>query len=582
MSKRSFYYYIFKTQTQGNSQQLTLAPKPYSNKSISFNNHNKTSTATLAINYISKHFIRYNISTLNYMSKKSSDKVFQLIKSLSKAEKRYFKVYTSKQAGDKNNHQVLFDAIDRQDDYDERVLKKNLKHPMVKSLPIAKSRLYDVMLRALDAYHANSSIDAQLKRTLHCTEILYKKGLYDQSLKLLKKAKKQAYKYDRHTSLLEIFMWEKLLIEKDNYENVGDEQLEEMMHENTRITKMIEVYNDFWGIKSRLFNILNKRGKARTEEGLHKLKSIIDDTLLNRDTAHIFHQSEYLYNHIYSAYYFGVGDYTNSFKYLKANVFHIEANRDKFQEEPNIYFSILTNIVYVASQIKDFKSVFFYLKKLRELPETLDVKNNEDLEIKLFSSANSIELTIYFLTGEFEKGLEIIPQIETGLNLYEDQLNSVRKGFFYFNIAIIYFGAKKYNEALKWCNRLLNDIDISKSLNIYCFGQLLNLLIHIELNNKNLLPYALRSTQRYLSTRNRYFKFETSFLDLIGKLLKSPDKVTENEQYAVFLEKMRELSNDPLERSAFEYFDFISWAESKTTGRDFGDLVREKANLPSI
>ena len=75
--------------------------------------------------------------------------------------------------------------------------------------------------------------------------------------------------------------------------------------------------------------------------------------------------------------------------------------------------------------------------------------------------------------------------------LYKNQLNSVRKTFFYLNIAIIYFGAKKYNDALKWTNRLLNDIDISKSLDIYCLGQLLNLLIHIELNNKNLLPYTL-------------------------------------------------------------------------------------------
>ena len=75
------------------------------------------------------------------MSKTSSDKVFQLIRSLSKAEKRYFKVYTSKQAGDKNNHQLLFDAIDKQKEYDETALKKSLKNPtLVRSLPIAKNR----------------------------------------------------------------------------------------------------------------------------------------------------------------------------------------------------------------------------------------------------------------------------------------------------------------------------------------------------------------------------------------------------------------------------------------------------------
>lgn len=515
------------------------------------------------------------------MSKSHSDKLFQLIKAMSPSEKRYFTVFTSKQSSDKNNHQQLFDAIEKQQEFDEELIKKSLKSKvLINNLSIGKIRLYDVVLRSLDSYHSNSSIDAQLKRTLHCAEILYKKSLYDQSQKLLEGAKKQAYKYDKHTSLLEIFMWEKLLIEKDNYDNVGDEELENMMHENTRITKMIEVYNDFWGIKSRLFNILNKGGKARTEEGLVRLKSIIDDTLLNRDAQHMFYQSEYLYNHIYSAYFFGVGDHQNSFKYLKANVDHIEANLDKFQEEPNIYFSILTNIVYVASQLKDFEAVFFYLQKLRELPKTLNIKNNEDLEIKLFSSANSIELTIYFLTGEFEKGLEIIPQIETGMMLYADKLNSVRKAFFCFNIAIIYFGAKKYNESLRWTNRLLNDTEISQTLDIYCFGQLLNLLIHIELNNQKLLPYTLRSAHRYLSLRNRYFKFESSFLDLIGRLLRSPDQITTNEQYQVFLETMRELKNDPLESSAFEYFDFISWAEAKVSGKDFGEVVRAKAQMP--
>lgn len=517
------------------------------------------------------------------MSKTSSDKIFQLIKSLSKSEKRYFKVYTSKQSGTKNNHGILFDAIDKQTEYDEPLLRQTLKNQtLVRTFPIAKTRLYDVILSALDSYHSNSSIDAQLKRTLHCAEILYKKSLYAQSQKLLDNAKKLAYKYDKHTSLLEIFMWEKHLIEKDNYENVGDEQLESMMLENTRITNMIGVYNDFWGIKSRLFNILNKRGKARTEEGLKKLKSIIDNTLLNRKPEHIFHESEYLYNHIYSAYHFGVGDYSNSYKFLKQNVDHIEANLDKFSEEPNVYFSILTNIVYVASQLREFDEVFFYLKKLRGLPETMDIKNNEDLEIKLFASANSIEMTIYFLTGDFEKGLELIPQVENGLMLYGDKLNSVRRAFFYFNIAIIYYGAMKYNDALKWTNRLLNDIDISKSLDIYCFGQLLNLLIHIELNNKSLLPYALRSTQRYLSTRNRYFKFETSFLELIGRLLKSPDKVAENEQYEEFLTKIRPLKEDQLEKTAFEYFDFISWAEAKFSGREFGEVVREKATMPTF
>lgn len=514
------------------------------------------------------------------MSKQSSEMIFQLIRSMTRTEKRYFKLYVGKHGTDKNNYNLMFDVIDGMETYDEDMLLAAMKsRSITSSLAIAKTRLYDSILRALDAFHANSSIDAQLKRTLHFVEILYKKTLYEQAMRLLEGAKKLAYQYDKHTSLLEIFMWEKMLIEKDNYEHVGEEELESMMSENQRIIKLIEVYNDFWGIKSRLFHILNRKGKARTEEGLLKLKEIIDGTLLDRNPDHIFHESEYLYNHIYSAYYFGVGDHANSYRYLEANVKHIEANLDKFSEEPNVYFSVLTNIVYIASQLQKYDEVFLYLKKLRDLPKTLEVKNNEDLEIKLFSSANSIELTIYYLTGDFEKGLELIPQIESGLIQFDHKLNSVRKAFFFFNIAIIYFGAGRYNDALRWVNRLLNDIDISKSLDIYCFGQLLYLIIHIELESKDLLPYALRSTQRYLSTRNRYFKFEESFLDFIGKLLRSGDEQAVQGHYKVFLERMKELKSDPLENNAFEYFDFVSWAEAKLSGRTFAEIVRGKSGL---
>lgn len=515
------------------------------------------------------------------MSKPSSERVFQLIKALTRAEKRYFKVYVSKQATDESNNLRLFDVIDEQLEFSEEALRYTLRKDkgLVNSLSTAKVRLYDAILRSLDSFHSNSSIDAQLKRTLHCVEILYKKTLYSHSMKLLEEAKKLAYEYDKHTTLLEIFMWEKMLIEKDNYETVGDAELEAMMEENRRITRLIEVYNDYWGVKSRLFNILNKSGKARSDEALQHLKDIIDRTLTARPKEHLFHQSEYLYNHIYSAYYFGVGDYAASYGFLKNNVTLIEQNLDKFQEEPNVYFSVLTNIVYIGSQLKRYDEVFDYLNRLRRLPERIDIRNNEDLQIKLFSSSYSIELTIYFLTGDFEAGLTIIPQVENGIMLYGHKLNSVRKAFFFYNVAIIYFGAERYNDSLKWVNRLLNDIDLSKSEDIYCFGQILNLLIHIELNTQSLLPYSLRNTQRFLSTRNRFFKFESTFLDFTTKFLKKAAG-DHRELYAALYQSLLPLRDDRLEKTAFEYFDFLSWAEAKSTGRRFAEVVKERSTLP--
>ncbi|MBA3972141.1 MAG: hypothetical protein H0X46_08355, partial [Bacteroidetes bacterium] len=119
------------------------------------------------------------------MSNKASDNLFQLIKSLSKSEKRYFSIYASRHTlGEKNNYVILFSAIDKQTEYDEgAILNQFKKEPFINKFSITKARLYDVILDSMSAFHSSSSIDAQLKRDLHCAEILYKKTLYEQCAK---------------------------------------------------------------------------------------------------------------------------------------------------------------------------------------------------------------------------------------------------------------------------------------------------------------------------------------------------------------------------------------------------------------
>lgn len=181
------------------------------------------------------------------------------------------------------------------------------------------------------------------------------------------------------------------------------------------------------------------------------------------------------------------------------------------------------------------------------------------------------------MTGEFEKGIELVPIIEEGFKLYGDKINKVRKAYMYFNIAIMFFGRKEYSNALKWINLLLNDIDIDKSEDIHCFAQLLNLIIHLELGNQRLLPYALKSTQRYLTTRNRVYKFETMILNFINQILKSKDRDEEIHIYTKLLEDLKPMQEDTFEKTAFEYFDVLSWIESKITGKTFAEVVKEKA-----
>jgi tetratricopeptide (TPR) repeat protein len=326
-----------------------------------------------------------------------------------------------------------------------------------------------------------------------------------------------------------------------------------------------------------LFLLLNKQGKVRNTNELNHFKEIIDNTLLKNEGKAQSHETKYLFNHIYSAFYFGTGDYKGSYRFLKKNVELIESSTEYFKEEPNIYFSMLTNLIYVSSQLKKYDEVFSLMKKLKSIPETFATRRNEDLEIKLFSSAMSIEITLYNSLGEFEKAIQLVPKIETGLERFDEKLSKLRKAYFYFNIAVANFGAEKFTNALRWTNKFFNESQIDEGQDIYCFTQLLNMIIHIELKNDDIVPYIFKSTYRYLKTRNRVYKFENVFLEFIERLMKTQKPEEQLKHYKILREELIRLSKDSFEKTAFEYFDFISWVESKIGKSSFRKIVEAKA-----
>src|SRR5882757_980627 len=133
------------------------------------------------------------------MSKRFTDILFQLIKSLEKSEKRNFKLYIKRSSGNEDLKIIeLFDALDKLKEYDEAVLLKKL--PSIKKPQLAniKVHLYKQLLASLRLIKSMDSIDMQLNEQLDYARILYNKGLYMQSLKILEKLSeiaKEHYKY---------------------------------------------------------------------------------------------------------------------------------------------------------------------------------------------------------------------------------------------------------------------------------------------------------------------------------------------------------------------------------------------------
>ena len=511
---------------------------------------------------------------------KAKDSIHELIKSLTKSEKRYFKLMSSRHTiGDENNYILLFDFIEKQTEYDEEVLFKAFKgQAFLNKFSITKKRLYDHILNSLDLFHSSSSIDAQIFKQLHSADILYNKSLYDQCRTILRSAEKLAEKHNRFNLLLEISKKQKRLHENKGYAEISAMEIVSILERDNYLQDQSFTYNKLWNIKSQLFHLLSHKGVSRSQEDILNFKSIIDDLTQSVNKEIFYFDTHYLFHHIYSAYYFAINDFQNCLDHLKINIEYFENDLQYIENHPNSYFSILTNAIFVSEKQEKYKEANELLEKLKQLPAKIVMDNNEDLQIKLFSSINSIELSMLTRRGDFEKAVKLVPLIERGLMTYGTNLSAPRIAFLEFKMAVIFLSLGECSSALKWINNILNNNRLDQKEDLFSFAQLLDLLIHLEMKNTQLLPYALKNTQRYLKSHNRVFSFEKMFLQLISKIIKSDDVFDKEAVWEELHSSLKTIERDAMDSVALEYFDFQSWAESKFKRIPFTKIVSEKFN----
>ena len=103
---------------------------------------------------------------------KPSTELFDLISTLTKSEKRFFKLQSSLQSGDKN-YVRLFDLIEKMEVYDEETVKSTFRgEKFINHLPSEKNHLYKLILKSLRSYYSETSVSSMLKQEIKNVEIL--------------------------------------------------------------------------------------------------------------------------------------------------------------------------------------------------------------------------------------------------------------------------------------------------------------------------------------------------------------------------------------------------------------------------
>ncbi len=504
------------------------------------------------------------------MANKKSDSLYRLVHSLTKAEKRYFRIYSSRHIiGNSNAYMILFNAIERQRVFDEEALIRSLKkYPFSSRLSILKNRLSHAILRSLDAFHTASDPEFQARRLVESTAILYRKGLYEQCRKILTSAAKIAQKHRLNSLLLDISIWEQKLAEKNNYERSGIEEVSAIASRGRQALHELDSQVQWWNLKSALFLELYRSGKIHNTENLAALQLRIEAMPPEEAIGSMSPVNRFLYHQVKSAWYFAAGDYGRCYPHLLENLRVVNKNRSFFKMEQGLYIALLANAIYAGVRCGDLAASSERLSELRRLTNVESARSAQ-AAVNMFAIRVSTELVLMMARNEAVPPAKLAA-IEQELKTHENSLSQVRKAQLYFNLAALHLISSRPHEALRHIHKLTSTLESQKTADIYAMAQMLGMVIHIELGNYELLQYSIRSMKRLWQSKNCYGKLEQILIEFASMASRKRKLADERALFVRLADDLEPLRKD--NPHVFEFFDFVAWAKRRISA-----MTAEKA-----
>ena len=122
--------------------------------------------------------------------------LFSLIHAMTKSEKRYFRMASATQKGEKD-YLILFNLLEETPLLDDK-LYSQLDHLYPgTSIEPARKHLYKVLMKSLRQFESDKNVETRIMNILQDSRILYGKGLISQSFEQLDRVKEVSLKHEK-------------------------------------------------------------------------------------------------------------------------------------------------------------------------------------------------------------------------------------------------------------------------------------------------------------------------------------------------------------------------------------------------
>lgn len=508
------------------------------------------------------------------MPNRSADTLFQLIQSLERSEKRNFKLYITRNSGSTDLKIVqLFDALEGMKQYDEEQLLKKNPSLQKQQLSNLKAHLYREILASLRILKQDENIDLQIHEQLDFARLLYNKGLYLQSLKLLEKVKELTRNNNQVTYLQQILFLEKK-IETLHITRSIQNRAEQLCTEVDEVNNRVQLIGQLSNISLQLYGWYIKNGHARNDEDRLSVDFYLQQpAIAEAQNEKGFYERLYLYQ-CYCWHAFITQNFLVYYRYCQKWVDLFTADEKMIEIETASYIKGLHNLLGAHFDLRNFQKFDETIQLLEDFMQTPVIQQNRNNQIQTFIYLYTSRINHHFMTGTFTEGLLLVPYIEEKLKEYELFLDRHRVLVFYYKIASLYFGSGQPDKSIDYLNKIIH-LKVDLRTDLQCYARLLHLIAHYELGNFELLEYLLKSVYRFMYKMNNLSVVEEKIFGFLQSAFRFSPKQLRT-KFESLLAELKPLEKSNTGNRTFMYLDIISWLESKIEQKPVQEIIRNK------
>lgn len=490
------------------------------------------------------------------------EQCWRLIKSLSKSEKRNFKLYANRQGGQEHKFVQLFDLIDAQTELNDEVLLLKVADGQPGKLSNLKRHLYQQILVSLRLVHINKQTDIQIRQHIDFARILYGKSHVMDALRMLDKAKAIAIKHNLDFLLSEILEFQKLI---EARHVTRSRQVKNKMDDLVKESRVRAERNLYTSLQSNIniqiqgYYILN--GHVRNQEQANEFAEFWK---VNRRYAENYPATKSTFFEVANRHQASMWRFYILLELFRAkeaaadcyNLFRIETEMPI--RDPDFFIRTIYYINAFAYLLDDEAEARRYKDKLEAFITERASYFNDNSKKSALIYLQLCKLNVLLIKRDWSTAKSLMLEQQANKMFAPGKLPSHRRNLFRYKFAAIYFGLGDFSAALDQLQSIMNSAANLLRDDLLINTRLMQAICYLETDNFYLADYSIANLSRIIR-RNPYAgKVHDFTLGALRKMVKEEKgnwpSILQNLEASI-----QSVQTDPYEAKCLRFLDVPYW-----------------------